>query len=180
MTREFAGIVTSWTVTSRVRPAGVHRRRWLEAQDLLHRVGDQREVGCQLGPLVRERIEHEGGPTQVARHGLGARAEEQDAEVGQLGVGEPANLAGLVGDLGLDEVGEDVVAWVRAPSAKCSPRCLPRLARAFMEVSFAMPTPSSMWKTSSTMRRSSSCSPSGTPRSEEMTVGGRIAEKSCT
>ena len=54
------------------------------------------------------------------------------------------------------------------------------VAIASSDVWLIIPTPSSMWNTASTTWRSSSWSDSGTPSSEEMTVGGTMAPKSCT
>ncbi len=111
----FAGIVASSTVTSRVVQRACTGDGGSNRRDLLHCVRDQREVVRQLGALVGIRVEHAGRPAEVPRHRLASGAEEQDAEVGELRVGELADLAVLVGDFGLDEVGEDVVVRVRPP-----------------------------------------------------------------
>ena len=92
------------------RPAAVDRGGGLVAEDLLDGVGDERGVGDQLGPLVGVGVEVVGHPAEVAGDGLGAGDEQHEPELGELHVGEAADRAVVLGDLGVQEVGEHVVA----------------------------------------------------------------------
>ena len=77
------------------------------------------EVGGQLGPLVGVVVEGQAGPAEEAGHRLGAGAGDQDGEVDRLLHGESADLAVVLDDLPLQEVGEHVVARVPLAVLEC-------------------------------------------------------------
>ncbi len=74
-------------------PAALHRRRRLVAQQLLDRVGDERRVGGQLGPLVGVLVEQHRGPAEQPGHRLGAGADQQEGELGALLGGQAPDRA---------------------------------------------------------------------------------------
>jgi hypothetical protein len=57
-------------------PPTLHGRRRLVPQQLLDRIGDERRVGRQGGPLVGVLVEHDRGPPQQPGDGLGTGADE--------------------------------------------------------------------------------------------------------
>ena len=92
-------------------PGHVVGRR-LEAKELLDGVGNQGRVLDHLSALVRMLGQHLGGPADEAVGGLVARARDH-LEVGeQLLAVEPAGRARLVGELGVHQVGHQVVGGV--------------------------------------------------------------------
>ena len=93
----------------------VDRRRRFVAEDLLDRVRHQRGVGGELGALVRVPVEQVDRPPEVPGHRLGPGGEEHRHELGELRIGELPRLAVVVDDLGVEQVGEHVVAWLPLP-----------------------------------------------------------------
>ncbi len=91
------------------RPSALHRRRRLEAQELLDRVRDQPAVGGELLALLGVLGQDDRREAEQPRDRLGPRADDEVREVAGLCVGEPANGAVVVGDLRVGEIGEHVV-----------------------------------------------------------------------
>ncbi len=92
-------------------PAHVRRGR-LEAQELLDRVGDERGVVDQLATLVGVLSEHLARPPDEARGRLVAGAGD-DGDVGEdLLAPQRARRARLVDELGVHQLGHDVVGGV--------------------------------------------------------------------
>ena len=94
-------------------PARLHRRRRLEAQQLLDRVAEQRRVVDQLLALVGVLGQGDRAEPEHAGDGLGARERDELHEPEDLLERERAGLPVLL-DLGVHETGEQVVLRVLA------------------------------------------------------------------
>ena len=91
------------------------RRRRLEAEQLLDGVRDERRVLDQLAALVGVLGQHLAGPADEAGGGLVAGAGD-DGDVGEeLVAAQAPHGAGLVLELGVEQLGHDVVGRVLGP-----------------------------------------------------------------
>ena len=107
-----SGTVWPWSSTSLLHVAGLHGRWRLVAEQLLNGVGDQRAVRHQLGALVGMAAEHLAGEADQAGRRLVPRPGQQADVAEDLLVGERARRARLVLELGVEQLGHQVVGRV--------------------------------------------------------------------
>ena len=92
--------------------AGLHRRGRLVAQQLLDGVVDEGAVRHQLGPLVGMAAQHLAGEADEARRGLVPGPGQQADVPEDLVVAQGARRAVLVLELGVEQLGHEVVGRV--------------------------------------------------------------------
>ena len=110
-----SGTVWPWSSTSLRDVAPDVRRGRLEAQELLDGVRDERAVLDQLAALVGVLGQHLAGPADQPGGGLVAGA-GHDVDVGEhLVAAQAPDGAGLVLELGVEQLGHDVVGRVLGP-----------------------------------------------------------------
>ena len=143
--------------------------------------GTSDEVGRELGALVRVPFEQVDGPAEVSGDGLGPGAEQHGDELGELGVGQAPRGAVVVDDLGVEQVGEHVVARVPLAVLELLDEVAVDLDEGLDRHVVHHPD-GTLLDVEDVVDDAPQvvAVPSGTPRSIEIIVGGRTAEKSCT
>ena len=107
-----AGTFWPWSSTSLLDVAGLHGRWRLVAQELLNGVGDERGIRRQLAALVGMAAEDLPGEADEPCRRLVPRPGQQ-SDVGEdLVVGQGARRPRLVLELGVDQLGHQVVRGV--------------------------------------------------------------------
>ena len=91
------------------------RRGRLEAEDLLDRVGDEREIVDELATLVRVVGQDLARPPDQTRRRLVAGTGDHVQVREELGARQPARGPGLVLELGVQQLGHEVVGRVIGP-----------------------------------------------------------------
>ena len=165
-----SGTVWPWSSTSCWHVAGLHRRGRLVAQELLDGVGDQRAVRHQLAALVGMAAEDLAGEADQAGRRLVPGPGQQADVAEDLVVGQRARRARLVLELGVEQLGHQVVGGVLGAPGDVVGEHL-RLTRRRRTRSRAR-TPSSRRRPSSRRSRIASWSCSGMPSSMPMTRMG--------